>query len=222
MTKKGLSITNLSHVRGQLREMVAPSGLALSENRNKIVAYVNALADAVMQYEQSPYLPYKVSRGIHEQIKAATDSSLPEDKRPKIVTMSMALESIHEAIWRVQEMMSRALLQWYAELEKTKVLSEALYDRVELNVRNHPVFDSIQISEAERKREAEYAVGELTTVMQEIKAHFTYGRSLFDWASKQLEGLNRLDAMIRLKQRIGEQLVFESFVSDSVPQFKID
>jgi len=192
-------IRSIQAFRREKREEIEKTNKFLRDIRESIDNKYKSVYDSVVEFVASDFVPYKVASKIIENNLNQMD----------------ALKEIHIAMFKADRINTDLIVKVLPELEKEYSDAVSTYEIKEIEMMNDDNLSKLATSNAERKREVEAILVVTKSVINQIKVRYKQIKNLISFMKSCQDYLNRLDMMVKTKQKVIESKEFTEMITSS-------
>ena len=189
-----ISITTLFDLR---KKMLVKA----NEIEDEINKYFDQIEDeyikiksAVVTYSKTRYLAFKVAKDISKNN----------------LQQKISLANIHEALYHAQEISTELTLGGLQDITEILTESKIIVTSLKTDLTNNDDVIKLNLAKTTLSQEVEFIMNNINKVFKRIDMRAKQCKTYISFVDDNLQQLNRLDSMIRLKQNILSNVFTES------------
>lgn len=155
--------------------------------------YIN-IRTAVLAYSKTEYLAFKVARKIVEQN----------------LQQKVSLANVHEALYKTQDISTDLTLNGLQNITEILTESKIIVTSLKTDLTNNDEVIKLNMTKTALSQEVEFIMNNINKVFKRIDMRAKQCKTYIKFVDDNLQQLNRLDSMIRLKQNILSNIFTES------------
>lgn len=152
------------------------------------------IKSAVMSYSKTEFLAYKVAKDISEN-----------NLKQKI-----SLAKIHQALYKVQEISTDLTLDGLQNITEIMTESKIIVTSLKTDLTNNDEVIKLNLAKTTLSQEVEFIMNNINKVFKRIEMRGKQCKTYIGFVDDNLQQLNKLDSMVRLKQNILTNVFTES------------
>jgi len=172
--------------RRDKRKEIEPMVEEFKEVEKELSEYQTKLRKQVLEFVDSPYIPYKIA------------SELVEKNLPQLDALAL----IHKAIYKLNDILTKNAVYIMPEVNKLYNDAKITLSTTQQELLVDETLYHLTNSNAEREREVNYITLPLSNQFKRIERVYNSIKELVKFLDKQNDYLMRLESSIRLKQKI--------------------
>jgi len=192
-----MGIANLTDFRKDKRKEIEPSVDYLKDVLKDIIDIEIDVRKQVVDLSTSDDAPAKVARDLVE------DKSLPRSKQ---------MQRVHMSMYKHNDLANKVNLSVLPLVTEMYGDAQSVVNNTKLELMNDQLFNRLTSSNAEREREVNFILMHLQTAFNKIDMKYKNIKNYIKHIDDQSHYLSKLDAMIRLQQKISESADYEGMM----------
>ena len=177
--------TIFSFRRDKRREL-QPMESDFLEKEKEINELTNSIKNKVIEFINSPFVPYKIAGEIVEKNPSQLD----------------ALTMIHRAIYKLNDIVVKVTIELMPQIDSIYNDTKMVLSSTQQELLVDETLYRLTNSNAEREREVNYILLPISNIFKRIERSYNYAKELVKFLDKQNDYLMRLESSVRLKQKI--------------------
>ena len=181
-----ISINTLFDLRKKMLVKANDIEKEMNEYFDKIEDEYIAIKSTVTAYSKTKFLAFKIAREISE----------------KNLQQKISLANIHEALYHAQEISTELTLDGLQNITEIITESKIIVSSLKTDLTNNDEVIKLNLAKTTLSQEVEFIMNNINKIFKRIDMRAKQCKTYISFVEDNLQQLNRLDSMVRLKQNI--------------------